>query len=139
MIFGKKNIYNSKLNIFMERIASMFFHSRTQAHIFHTRVKGPGSFAAHTALQAYYEGIVPLIDGLVEGYQGQYGLIEYKEVNGVDNDASVENMVKYFDNLCKFLDKERKEPKLQMSWLQNDLDNVASLLYSTKYKLINLQ
>jgi len=123
----------------MERIASMFFHSRTQAHIFHTRVTGEGSFAAHTALQAYYEGIVPLIDGLVESYQGQYGLIEYKDVNGVDNDASKENMVKYFDNLCKFLDKERKEPKLQMSWLQNDLDNVASLLYSTKYKLINLQ
>jgi len=123
----------------MERIASMFLHSRTQAHIFHTRVTGDGSFAAHTALQAYYEGIVPLIDGLVETYQGQYGLIEYKEVNGVDNDASKENMVKYFDNLCKFLDKERKEPKLQMSWLQNDLDNVASLLYSTKYKLINLQ
>jgi hypothetical protein len=123
----------------MERIASMFFHSRTQAHIFHTRVTGEGSFAAHTALQAYYEGIVPLIDGLVEAYQGQYGLIEYKEVNGVDNDASKENMVKYFDNLCKFLDKERKQPKLQMSWLQNDLDNVASLLYSTKYKLINLQ
>ena len=117
----------------------MFLHSRTQAHIFHTRVTGEGSFAAHTALQAYYEGIVPLIDGLVEAYQGQYGLIEYKEVNGVDNDASKENMVKYFDNLCKFLDKERKEPKLQMSWLQNDLDNVASLLYSTKYKLINLQ
>ncbi len=117
----------------------MFFHSRTQAHIFHTRVKGPGSFAAHTALQSYYEGIIPLLDGVIETYQGQYGLIEYKEVNGVDNDASPENMIKYFDNLCKFLDKERKEPKLQMSWLQNDLDNIASLLYSTKYKLINLQ
>ena len=123
----------------MERIASMFFHSRTQAHIFHTRTTGPGSFAAHNALQAYYEGIIPLIDGLVEGYQGQYGLIEYKEVNGIDNDASKENMIKYFDNLCKFLDKERKDSKLQMSWLQNDLDNIASLLYSTKYKLINLQ
>lgn len=123
----------------MERIASMFFHSRTQAHIFHTRVTGEGSDAAHRALQAYYEGIVPLIDGVIETYQGQYGLIEYKEVSGVDNDASKENMIKYFDNLCKFLDKERKEAKLQMSWLQNDLDNIASLLYSTKYKLINLQ
>jgi hypothetical protein len=123
----------------MERIASMFFHSRTQAHIFHTRVTGPGSDAAHRALQAYYEGIVPLIDGVIETYQGQYGLIEYKEVNGIDNDASKENMIKYFDNLCKFLDKERKEAKLQMSWLQNDLDNIASLLYSTKYKLINLE
>jgi hypothetical protein len=48
-------------------------------------------------------------------------------------------MIKYFDNLCKFLEKERKEPNLQMSWLQNDLDNLASLLYTTKYKLINLQ
>jgi hypothetical protein len=123
----------------MERIASMFLHSRTQAHIFHTRVTGEGSFAAHIALQAYYEGIVPLIDGLVETYQGQYGLIEYKEVNGVDNDASIENIVKYFSNLCTFLDKERKDSKLQMSWLQNDVDNIASLLYSTKYKLINLQ
>jgi hypothetical protein len=123
----------------MERIASMFLHSRTQAHIFHTRVTGEGSFAAHTALQAYYEGIVPLIDGVIETYQGQYGLIEYKEVNGIDNDASKENMIKYFDNLCKFLEKERKEPNLQMSWLQNDLDNLASLLYTTKYKLINLQ
>ena len=117
----------------------MFLHSRTQAHIFHTRVTGEGSFAAHIALQAYYEGIVPLIDGLVETYQGQYGLIEYKEVNGVDNDASIENIIKYFDNLCKFLAKERQDEKLQMSWLQNDIDNIASLLYSTKYKLINLQ
>ena len=123
----------------MERIASMFFHSRTQAHIFHTRVTGEGSLAAHAALQAYYEAIVPLLDGIIETYQGQYGLIEYKEVNGVDNDASIENIVKYFDNLCKFLAKERQDEKLQMSWLQNDLDNVASLLYSTKYKLTYLQ
>ena len=136
---GRAILIREQRLIIMERIASMFFHSRTQAHIFHTRVTGEGSLAAHIALQAYYEGIVPLIDGLVEAYQGQYGLIEYKEVNGVDNDASKENMVKYFDNLCKFLDKERKDSKLQMSWLQNDLDNIASLLYSTKYKLINLQ
>jgi hypothetical protein len=79
------------------------------------------------------------MDGIIETYQGQYGLIEYKEVNGIDNDASPGNMIKYFDNLCKFLEKERKEPNLQMSWLQNDLDNLASLLYTTKYKLINLQ
>jgi hypothetical protein len=117
----------------------MFFHSRTQAHIFHTRVTGEGSFAAHNALQAYYEGIVPLIDGLVETYQGQYGLIEYKDVNGVDNDASKDNIIKYFDNLCKFLAKERQDEKLQSTWIQNDLDTVATLLYSTKYKLINLQ
>mgnify|MGYP003343619906 CR=1 FL=1 len=29
--------------------------------------------------------------------------------------------------------------KLQMSWLQNDIDTIVTLLYSTKYKLVNLQ
>ena len=47
----------------MEELASLFMHSRTQAHVFHLRVKGPGSHAAHLALQAYYEGIIPLLDG----------------------------------------------------------------------------
>jgi len=123
----------------MDRIASMFFHSRTQAHVFHLRVKGTGAFAAHKALNEYYDGIVELIDDLVETYQGKNGLIEFKEVANIDNDASLENIVKYFDNLCKFLAKERQDEKLQDSWIQNDLDNVASLLYSTKYKLVNLQ
>jgi len=122
----------------MEELASVFLHSRTQAHIFHTRVSGPGSFAAHTALQAYYEGIVPLIDGLIESYQGMHGLIEYKAVSGVDNNAEKQNMVNYFDKLCKFLESARKDEKLKYSWFQNDIDNIATLLYSTKYKLINL-
>ncbi len=122
----------------MEELASVFFHSRTQAHVFHTRVTGAGSLAAHTALQAYYEGIVPLIDGLVESYQGMHGLIEYKAVSGIDNNAEKQNMVNYFDKLCKFLESARKDEKLQYSWFQNDIDNIATLLYSTKYKLINL-
>ncbi len=46
--------------------------SRTQAHIFHLQTP---SFAAHTALQLYYEGIVPLVDGFVESYQGKNGII----------------------------------------------------------------
>jgi hypothetical protein len=122
----------------MEELASVFFHSRTQAHVFHTRVTGPGSLAAHTALQAYYEGIVPLLDGLVESYQGMHGLIEYKAVSGIDNNAEKQNMITYFDKLCKFLESARKDEKLQYSWFQNDIDNIATLLYSTKYKLINL-
>jgi hypothetical protein len=122
----------------MEELASVFLHSRTQAHVFHTRVTGPGSFAAHTALQIYYEGIVPLIDGLIESYQGMHGLIEYKAVSGIDNNAEKQNMVNYFDKLCKFLESARKDEKLKYSWFQNDIDNIATLLYATKYKLINL-
>lgn len=122
----------------MEQLASIFFHSRTQAHQFHTLTKGPGSLAIHLALESYYTEIIPLLDGLIEAYQGKYGLITYKQVNGNDNDASKENIIAYFDKLIKFLENERQIEKLKDSWIQNELDNIAKLLYSTKYKLVNL-
>ena len=122
----------------MEELASVFFHSRTQAHVFHTRVKGTGALALHLALETYYTEIVPLIDGLIESYQGMHGLIEYKDVKGVDNNAEKENIINYFTKLCTYLEAARKNKKLQYSWMQNDIDNIATLLYSTKYKLTNL-
>lgn len=122
----------------MEQLASIFFHSRTQTHQFHTLTKGPGSLAIHLALENYYTEIIPLLDGLIEAYQGKYGLITYKQVNGNDNDASKENIIAYFDKLIKFLENERQSEKLKDSWIQNELDNIAKLLYSTKYKLVNL-
>ena len=115
----------------MEELASVFLHSRTQAHVFHTRVRGTGALSLHLALEGYYTEIIPLIDGLVESYQGMYGLIEYKDVKGVDNNAEKDNIINYFTKLCTY-------EKLQHSWMQNDIDNIATLLYSTKYKLTNL-
>jgi len=42
--------------------------SREQAHVFHLTTR---SFAAHKALQTYYEGIVPLLDTYAETYMGK--------------------------------------------------------------------
>ena len=123
----------------MEQLASLFFHSRTQAHVFHLGVKGPGSFAAHKALETYYEEIVDLIDGLVESYQGKNGLIKFQPVNTIDNNCDIKNIISYFEKLCVALEKLRKDSKLQDSWIQNEIDNIAKLLYETKYKLVNLQ
>ena len=122
----------------MEELASILFHSRTQAHIFHLGVSGPGSYAAHVALQGYYDEIVGLVDGLVESYQGKYGLIQFKPVIGVDNDASRENIIKYFDKLITIVESIRKSPGLQDSWIQNEIDTIVKLLFSTRYKLIEL-
>ena len=121
------------------KLVSYLMHSRTQAHIYHLRVKGTGAFAAHLALQGYYEGILPLLDGLVEGYQGVNGLIEFSNVDSIDNNATIDNVVKYFDKLIAIVDKLRKDSTLQESFIQNEIDNIAMLMYSTKYKLVNLQ
>lgn len=123
----------------MEELASILMHSRTQAHVFHLGVSGPGAYATHIALQGYYEGIVDLVDSLVEAYQGKYGLIQFKPVLGLDNNCDGSNIVKYFEKLITIVCTLRKSPELQDSFIQNQIDNVEDLLYSTKYKLVNLQ
>jgi DNA-binding ferritin-like protein len=123
----------------MEQLASLLLHSRTQAHAFHWGVKGVGALSAHLALGTYYDSIGGLVDGLVEAYQGQYGLIKVQPVSGIDTNNDIKNIISYFEKLCKAVEKLRKDEKLQMSWLQNDIDTIVTLLYSTKYKLVNLQ
>ena len=123
----------------MEQLASLLLHSRTQAHAFHLGQRGVGSLSAHLALGAYYDTIGGLVDGLVEAYQGQYGLIKLQPVNGLDTNNDLKNVIAYFDKLIQVVAKLRKDEKLQMSWLQNDIDTIVTLLYSTKYKLTNLQ
>jgi len=123
----------------MEELASILMHSRTQTHIFHLGVSGPGAYAAHVALQGYYEGIVDLIDGLVESYQGKNGLIQFKPVVNLDNNCDTRNIIDYFDKLCMIVKTLRQAPNLADSFLQNQIDNVEDLIYSTKYKLTNLQ
>ena len=123
----------------MEQLASLLLHSRTQVHSFHLGQKGPGAFSAHLALGNYYDTIGGLVDGLVEAYQGQYGLIKLQPVSGLDTNNDIKNIIAYFDKLIAAVAKLRKEEKLQMSWLQNDIDTVVTLLYTTKYKLVNHQ
>jgi DNA-binding ferritin-like protein len=122
----------------MTDLLSMLMHSRTQAHVFHLRVS-PNAFALHMALQTYYEDIIGLIDGIAEGYQGMNGLIEFKPVKGIDNDVDKDNIISYFEALVKFVHTERMGDDLKdISFIQNEIDNVEKLIYSTIYKLRNL-
>jgi DNA-binding ferritin-like protein len=123
----------------MEELASLLLQSRTQAHTFHWGVKGVGAYSAHMALGEYYETIGGLIDPIVEAYQGKEGLIQISGIGTLDKNCDIKNIIKYFETLCNLVAKLRQNPKLQDSWIQNDIDLIVSLLYKTKYKLINLQ
>lgn len=111
--------------------------SRNQAHIYHLQVKAVvGSEAAHLALQDYYESIIPLIDDLVESYQGKYGILQgYKMAGEIRED---DNYVSYFDALARFVETT-KEALPQDSYLANQYDEITTLVYKTKYKLNNLK
>lgn len=110
--------------------------SRNQAHIYHWQTQGSGAYAAHIALGAYYDGIIDLIDGLVESVQGRYGIIRgYKMASSIREDG---NYVTYFEALCKFVETTRQQIP-QDSYIQNQIDGIVELIETTKYKLINLQ
>lgn len=103
--------------------------SRNQAHIYHLQTT---SFAQHKALQDYYEGVVNLIDDLVESYQGKYGILRgYKMGNVLKED---DNPTMYFEGLCKFLETIATTLP-QDTFLVNQYDEVMTLVQSTKYKL----
>ena len=123
----------------MEELASLLLQSRTQTHSFHLGVKGIGAHSAHMALGEYYDSIGDLIDGLVEVYQGKEGIIQLSGIGVLDKNNDIKNIIKYFETLCGMVAKLRQNPKLQDSWIQNDIDTVVSLLYRTKYKLVNHQ
>ena len=108
------------------KLVSGLMHSRTQAHIFHLRTK---SFAAHKALQGYYEGIVPLLDEFSEGYQGRYGLISGYTSGSVSQNPMMAKA--YFSRLLKIVNGT----KIKDSYLKNILDTIRQLIYQTLYLL----
>jgi hypothetical protein len=116
----------------VDMIATLL-HSRSQAHIFHWQTQSPSSLSEHLALGSYYEGIVELIDGIVESYQGKHDIITgYKTVQMVDY-KSTEQLISYFKALDDNIEKNRKGVK--ESYIQNQIDGVQELIFSTLYKL----
>ena len=103
--------------------------SRNQAHIYHLQTN---SLSTHLALQGYYEGIIDLVDGLVESYQGKYGILRGYRMEGVIKED--DNALMYFEGLSKFVEMIRTKVP-QDSYIQTEIDNVVNLVESTKYKL----
>jgi DNA-binding ferritin-like protein len=120
------------------KLISYLFHSRTQAHVFHLQVEGEGSFAAHKALNKYYDAIVDLADGLVESYQGKYGILKgYSNFNLMEF-QNCEGVIDYFKALLNTIEMGRKDLP-QDSYIQNQIDEIEKLVNSTINKLTYLR
>jgi hypothetical protein len=119
------------MNPLAGQFVSTLFASRTQAHVFHLQTP---SFAAHSALNTYYDEIVGLTDSFVEGYQGKYGIITgYTNVALLEY-KSCEEIINYFTILSMYISKTR-EMVCPDSYLQNVIDEIVMLINSTIYKL----
>jgi hypothetical protein len=115
------------------KLISFLFHSRTQAHVFHLQTT---SFAEHKALNDYYDEIIELVDGLVESYQGKYGIIRGYSAFGYNDYTDKNQTITYLDGICKTVETLRVN--MPDSYLQNQVDTIIELIQSTLYKLKNL-
>ena len=108
----------------MEELASLFMHSRTQAHVFHLRVKGPGSHAAHKALQAYYKGIIPLLDLIIENYQGM-SVKDMRDFKGLTKEFVIENQKVYLTTSQRGA-VHKNELKTKITTLTNQKEEIKN-------------
>jgi DNA-binding ferritin-like protein len=113
----------------MEDLISVLLHSANQTHVFHLQTN---SFAEHKALNKYYDSITDLADSLAEAYQGKYGVLKYKNVSKIEQYESKEQVIEYFNKIIKVIEKTRP---IKDAFIDNIVQEVESLIYSTLYKL----
>jgi DNA-binding ferritin-like protein len=119
--------------------AAMLAHAQgltTSIHQLHLKVTGPGSFAAHKALNEFYDGMPNLVDAVAEQYQGaREKLLDFPAVSPYKC-GSVQEAISHMKEL--YTEVAELQKIMPFSEVVNQLDEVKSLIASTKYKLMFL-
>jgi len=127
----------SSLDTMTAACASELMNATTSFHKLHLKVTGDGSYAAHNALNPFYQGLHEHADTLVEGYQGAAEkLLTYTEVPARTLDT-VADGVAYLRDLYNIINK--LQGMMPYSEIVNNLDLVKESITSTKYKLLFLK
>jgi len=105
------------------------FQSRTEAHFAHLLTN---SYAAHKALNEFYDDIVDLADSYAESAQGRYGLLQYPAQPLKVGDRA--KPITIPTELRTWIDSNRSECGAARE-LQNLIDELLHLCDSTIYKL----
>jgi hypothetical protein len=127
----------SSLDTMTAACATEMMNAAVSFHRLHLQVKGEGSYAAHKALGAFYEGLHDKADTLIEGYQGvSEKLLTYTNmpIRTLDTTADA---VAYLRDLYNIVNK--LQGMMPYSEIVNNLDLVKDSINSAKYKLLFLK
>lgn len=110
-------------------VGTMFL-ARDVAHSAHLNTR---SYAKHVALNEFYDGIIDLADKFAEAYQGKYGLIGPISLLSA---KKTNNVIEFLEGQLDDLQEMRyKVVDRECTPLQNIIDEIFGLYYSTLYKL----
>ena len=106
------------------------FLARDVAHSTHLNTR---SFSKHSALNTFYDEVIELADKFAEAYQGKYGLIGPISLMSA---TKTNNIVEFLEGQVDELEEMRyKVVDKDCTPLQNIIDEIFGLYYSTLYKL----
>ena len=106
------------------------FLARDVAHSTHLNTR---SFSKHTALNEFYDEVIELADKFAEAYQGKYGLIGPISLMSA---KKTNNIVEFLEGQVDELEEMRyKVVDKECTPLQNIIDEIFGLYYTTLYKL----
>lgn len=106
------------------------FLARDVAHSVHLNTR---SFAKHSALNGFYDGLIDLADKFAEAYQGRHGLIGPIALHSAKKTT---NIVEFLEDSLAEIEKSRYTVcDRSDTALQNIIDEIVGLYLSTLYKL----
>ena len=106
------------------------FLARDVAHSVHLNTR---SFAKHSALIEFYDGIVDLADKFAEAYQGRHGLIGPITLMSAKKTGNITEFLE--DSLEDVEDMRYKVCDKSDTALQNIIDEIVGQYLSSLYKL----
>lgn len=110
-------------------LISKLFHSRTQVHIFHLQTN---SYAAHKALDEFYNGVLDFADSIAEALQGKEGILKgYKSEPFVENNTPIP----FLEDLKRVLEAYRTSLPTNYANIDNEVQSLITLVDTTIYKL----
>lgn len=113
-----------------EQFVSLVLLARDRAHLAHWKTK---SYAEHVALAEFYDGVLELIDGFVEQYQGYYNKLMDIALSEDDGKSDILELLDY---QVEWIEMKRYSVcDKDETALQNTIDEIVKQYQTTLYKL----
>jgi hypothetical protein len=111
-----------------EIVIAQLFQSRDMMHIVHLQTT---SYAEHKALNAYYNGLLDLVDDLIESYFGCIG----KRLAIKIPASEYVNPNLHLNQMKEYMMKHRTSFGTDRTHIQNIIDEIIALITKTQYLL----
>lgn len=112
----------------IEEFVARNFALRDAAHLAHWSTS---VYAEHVTLGEFYGALIDHTDGIVEAYQGAFGLIKEVKPRDYDKKDILAQIIKTANWIAENKDEIARDNEV----LENKLDELGGLFASTVYKL----